>query len=40
LNGDEMNGIVERHFSGLENNTYKVWQLIYLSFWFNDNIVS
>jgi len=40
LNGDEMNGIVERHFSGLENNTYKVWQLIYLSFWFNENIVS
>ncbi len=25
--------LVDRHFKGLENNSYKIWQLLYLSFW-------
>jgi asparagine synthase (glutamine-hydrolysing) len=28
--------IVRDHFSGDTNNTYKVWQLLYLSFWLRD----
>jgi asparagine synthase (glutamine-hydrolysing) len=27
--------IVRAHFSGTTNNTYKVWQLLYLSFWLD-----
>lgn len=38
LNPDSMVSIVNRHFSGVENNTYKIWQLIYLSLWLDENI--
>lgn len=32
--------IVSRHFQGLENNTYKVWQLLYLSFWLEGRVAA
>lgn len=37
LNASEMNRIVDCHFAGEENNTYKVWQLIYLALWLDEN---
>jgi len=30
--------IVEIHFSRRENNTYKIWQLIYLHYWIEENL--
>jgi len=30
--------IVDEHFSGNKNNSYKIWQLLYLSFWLNDKV--
>ncbi|WP_452598274.1 asparagine synthase (glutamine-hydrolyzing) [Pontimicrobium sp. MEBiC01747] len=29
--------ILENHFNGKENNTYKIFQLLYLSFWIKNN---
>lgn len=37
LNKQTMFALIDRHFSGIENNTYKIWQLIYLSLWLNKN---
>lgn len=31
--------VVVRHFSGIENNSYKIWQLLYLSFWLDEHAV-
>lgn len=31
--------VVRRHFAGLENNSYKIWQLIYLSFWLEGKAI-
>jgi asparagine synthase (glutamine-hydrolysing) len=28
--------IVQRHFAKIENNSYKIWQLLYLSFWLDE----
>lgn len=33
------NAVVTRHFSGIENNSYKIWQLLYLSFWLDEQTV-
>ena len=33
LNLDPIVGIVQRHFDGKENNSYKIWQLVYLHSW-------
>ena len=32
-----LNEIVTSHFAGLENNTYKIWQLLYFSRWLKTN---
>lgn len=29
--------IVRRHFANMENNSYKIWQLLYLSFWLDEH---
>lgn len=29
--------IVHSHFGGCENNSYKIWQLLYLSFWLDEH---
>ncbi|MCE7661684.1 asparagine synthase (glutamine-hydrolyzing) [Vibrio fluvialis] len=28
--------LVEEHFSGIENNAYKIWQLLYFKFWLEN----
>ena len=33
----ELRAIVRKHFSGRENNTYKLWQLLYFSYWLKNN---
>ena len=33
LSKDAMRGIVNRHFSGEVNETYRLWQLLYLNYW-------
>lgn len=33
LNIDPLKKIVSDHFDGLENNTYKIWQLLFLNAW-------
>lgn len=30
--------IVENHFEGRENNTYKIWQLLFLNYWLENNL--
>jgi len=32
--------LVDQHFQGIENNTYKIWQLLYLSFWLEGKAVA
>ena len=32
--------IVRKHFTKQENNSYKIWQLLYLSFWLDEHIIS
>lgn len=31
--------LVEEHFSGKENNSYKIWQLLYFKFWLQDQSI-
>lgn len=31
--------VVRRHFAGTENNSYKIWQLLYLRFWLDEHQV-
>jgi asparagine synthase (glutamine-hydrolysing) len=33
VDGDFSCGIVRAHFSGMGNQTYKIWQLLYFNFW-------
>ena len=33
LNQDEVEYIVNSHFEGKSNNTYKIYQLLHLSYW-------
>ncbi len=33
LNTSSVDSLIEQHFSGVANNTYKLWQLLYLHFW-------
>ena len=33
LNFDVIKDIISRHFSGKENNTYKIWQFLFLNAW-------
>ncbi len=33
LNLDVIKDIISRHFSGKENNTYKIWQFLFLNAW-------
>jgi asparagine synthase (glutamine-hydrolysing) len=37
LNMHAVEAVVRNHFAGIQNNTYKIWQLIYLSFWLDEN---
>ncbi|MGG7094079.1 asparagine synthase (glutamine-hydrolyzing) [Shewanella indica] len=37
FNSDYMNGLIDEHFLGLSNNSYKLWQLVYLKFWLEEN---
>jgi asparagine synthase (glutamine-hydrolysing) len=37
LNIHVIEAVVRNHFSGTHNNTYKIWQLLYLSFWLAEN---
>jgi asparagine synthase (glutamine-hydrolysing) len=37
LNVSAAEAIVGRHFSNVENNSYKIWQLLYLSFWLDEH---
>jgi len=37
LNLPAAEAIVSRHFSDTENNSYKIWQLLYLSFWLDEH---
>jgi asparagine synthase (glutamine-hydrolysing) len=32
--------IVRAHFAGASNNTYKIWQLLYLTYWLRDKTVA
>ena len=36
LNQDEVEYIVNSHFEGKSNNTYKIYQLLHLSFWIKN----
>lgn len=33
LNTDYAFELIERHFNNFENNTFKIWQLLYLNYW-------
>lgn len=35
INLDHVNYLIDQHFSGRTNNTYKIWQLLYFSRWLN-----
>ena len=35
LNEDEVEHIINNHFEGKNNNTYKIYQLLHLSYWLN-----
>jgi asparagine synthase (glutamine-hydrolysing) len=37
LNSKSVEDIVEAHFTGTANNTYKIWQLLYFSRWLEKN---
>lgn len=37
FNADFINTVLQNHFHGKENNTYKVFQLLYLSYWIKNN---
>jgi hypothetical protein len=37
LNLPAAEAIVRRHFANMENNSYKIWQLLYLSFWLDEH---
>jgi len=37
LNSKSVEDIVEAHFTGTANNTYKIWQLLYFSRWLERN---
>lgn len=37
LNFEQINKVIDRHFRGEENNTYKIWQLLYFHFWLESN---
>tara|TARA_Y100000588_G_scaffold392671_1_gene505460 strand:+ start:5411 stop:7342 length:1932 start_codon:yes stop_codon:yes gene_type:complete len=37
LSKDAVRRIVSEHFSGVSNNTYKIWQLVYFAFWLKEN---
>ena len=39
LNFNKINKLIEGHFSGKENNTYKLWQLLYFKKWLVANEV-
>jgi asparagine synthase (glutamine-hydrolysing) len=40
LSDREAYKIINQHFEGRQNNTFKIWQLIYFSLWLNENITS
>lgn len=37
LNLSAVEAVVYRHFANIENNSYKIWQLLYLSFWLDEH---
>ena len=37
INIDCVNKLINEHFSGYSNNTYKLWQLLYFSSWIKEN---
>jgi len=37
LNLPAAEAIVRRHFANIENNSYKIWQLLYLTFWLDEH---
>jgi len=37
LSKKPINSIIQNHFNKSENNTYKISQLIYFSFWLQEN---
>ncbi|WP_368881696.1 asparagine synthase (glutamine-hydrolyzing) [Shewanella algae] len=36
ISSDFSTKLVENHFSGTENNSYKIWQLLYFKFWLEN----
>lgn len=36
INIEFAEGVVDEHFSGKRNNTYKIWQLLYLAYWLDN----
>lgn len=37
INIDYVDSLIEQHFTGTANNTYKLWQLLYFSCWLKEN---
>lgn len=37
LNQEYIYDLVEEHFAGKNNNTYKLWQILYLNYWIQEN---
>ncbi len=40
LNISLVNTIVKKHFQNKENNTYKIWQILYLHYWMEHNFTT
>ncbi len=39
LNMSFVKNIIENHFTNIDNNTYKIWQILYLHYWLEYNTV-
>jgi asparagine synthase (glutamine-hydrolysing) len=37
INMDLIYELVQKHFIGKDNNTYKIWQILYLHYWIKEN---
>jgi asparagine synthase (glutamine-hydrolysing) len=37
INLEYIEKIVSNHFNNIDNNTYKLWQIIFLHFWIEEN---
>ena len=37
INIDYIYDLIEKHFAGRDNNTYKLWLILYLNYWVEEN---